>query len=185
MFPAIPYRLFLNSRWGYFIFIFVWAYNTLILQAIVYPLISYYNRNGARCSIGVGFPFRALVPDTDVSEAPEGFLDNFEDGGSGVLDPLDGVRILKQMYTYISEPIAKRYLSTSIKCTPIFAFFFRHIFSERMKERSENFWNNINVYLVCLMAVGMLVAEFVHRELLLALWKKKKTLVDKLKYKML
>jgi len=31
-----------------------------------------------------------------VSEAPEGFLDNFEDGGSGVLDPLDGVRTLKQ-----------------------------------------------------------------------------------------
>lgn len=61
----------------------------------MYPLISYYNRNGARCSIGVGFPFRVLVPDMDVSEAPEGFLDNFEDGGSGVLDPLDGVRILK------------------------------------------------------------------------------------------
>jgi len=68
----------------------------------MYPLISYYNRNGARCSIGVGFPFRVLgvVPDTDVSEAPEGFLDNFEDGGSGVLDPLDGVRILKQMIVY-------------------------------------------------------------------------------------
>jgi len=31
------------------------------------------------------------------------------------------------------------------------------------------------------MAVGMLDAEFVHRELLLALWKK--TLVEKLKYK--
>ena len=64
----------------------------------------------------MGFPFRVLgvVPDTDVSEAPEGFLDNFEDGGSGVLDPLDGVRTL-----------------------------------------------------ACLMAVGMLVAEFVHTELLL------------------
>lgn len=45
----------------------------------------------------MGFPFRVLgvVPDTDVSEAPEGFLDNFEDGGSGVLDPLDGVRTLE------------------------------------------------------------------------------------------
>lgn len=71
----------------------------------MYPLISYYNRNGARCSIGVGFPFRVLgvVPDTDVSEAPEGFLDNFEDGGSGVLDPLDGVRTLKQTIVHESE----------------------------------------------------------------------------------
>lgn len=45
----------------------------------------------------MGFVFRVLevIPDTDVSEAPEGFLDNFEDGGSGVLDPLDGVRILE------------------------------------------------------------------------------------------
>jgi len=64
----------------------------------------------------VGFPFRVLgvVPDTDVSEAPEGFLDNFEDGGSGVLDPLDGVRTLKQMIIYISECIraTERYLST-------------------------------------------------------------------------
>lgn len=33
------------------------------------------------------------------------------------------------------------------------------------------------------MAVGMLVAEFVHRELLLALWKK--TLVEELKYKII
>lgn len=49
----------------------------------------------------MGLPFRVLgvVPDTDVSEAPEGFLDNFEDGGSGVLDPLDGVRTLKQITT--------------------------------------------------------------------------------------
>jgi hypothetical protein len=64
----------------------------------------------------VGFPFLALeaVPDTDVSDAPEGFLDNLEDGGNGVLDPLDGVRTL-----------------------------------------------------VCLTADGMLVAEFVHTELLL------------------
>lgn len=59
--------------------------------------------------------------------------------------------------------------------------FFRHIFSERMKERKENFWINIDVYLACLMAVGILVAELVHRELLLALWKK--TLVEEFKYK--
>ena len=55
-----------------------------------------YNRNGARWSIGVGLPFRLLagVVDTDVSDAPEGFLDSFKDGGSGVLDPLDGVLVL-------------------------------------------------------------------------------------------
>lgn len=65
-----------------------------------FMLISYYKRNGARCSIGVGFPLRVLeppVPDTAVSEAPDGFLDNFVDGGNGVLDPLDGVRTLKQI----------------------------------------------------------------------------------------
>jgi len=50
-----------------------------------------------------------------------------------------------------------------------------------MKERSENFGININVYLACLIAVGMLVAELVHRELLLALWKK--MLVEEFKYK--
>lgn len=85
----------------------------------MYPLISYYNRNGARCSIGVGFVLRVLgvVPDTDVSEAPEGFLDNFEDGGSGVLDPLDGVRTLKQTTVHVSERtrVAERCLSTPIK----------------------------------------------------------------------
>lgn len=54
-----------------------------------------YNRNGARWSIGVGFPFRWVVGvETDVSEAPEGFLDSFRDGGSGVLEPLDGVLVL-------------------------------------------------------------------------------------------
>lgn len=36
----------------------------------------------------------AGVVDTDVSDAPEGFLDSFKDGGSGVLDPLDGVLVL-------------------------------------------------------------------------------------------
>lgn len=85
----------------------------------MYLLISYYNRNGARCSIGIGFPFRVLevVPDTDVSEAPEGFLDNFEDGGSGVLDPLDGVRTLKQTIICVSKctRITERSLSTPIK----------------------------------------------------------------------
>lgn len=30
-----------------------------------------------------------------MSDAPEGFLDSFNDGGSGVLDPLDGVLVLK------------------------------------------------------------------------------------------
>lgn len=111
----------------------------------MYPLISYYNRNGARCSIGVGFPFRVLgvVPDTDVSEAPEGFLDNFEDGGSGVLDPLDGVRTLKQtiyiiLYSECTR-ITEHYLSTPIKLKYKSIPFFRHIFSERIKERSENF----------------------------------------------
>lgn len=29
-----------------------------------------------------------------MSDAPDGFLDNFRDGGSGVLEPLDGVRVL-------------------------------------------------------------------------------------------
>lgn len=55
-----------------------------------------YNRNGARWSIGVGLPFRLVagVVDTDVSDAPEGFLDSFKEGGSGVLDPLDGVLVL-------------------------------------------------------------------------------------------
>lgn len=44
------------------------------------------------------------MPDTDVSDAPEGFLDNFEDGGNGVLDPLDGVRTLKHtIIAYMSE----------------------------------------------------------------------------------
>lgn len=84
----------------FYIFILVRAYADF--TSYMYPLISYYNRNGARCSIGVGFVLRVLgvVPDTDVSEAPEGFLDNFEDGGSGVLDPLDGVRTLKQTTVY-------------------------------------------------------------------------------------
>jgi len=112
----------------------------------MYPLISYYNRNGARCSIGVGFPFRVLgvVPDTDVSEAPEGFLDNFEDGGSGVLDPLDGVRTLKQMiHIHKQMHMCNRELAFNaikLKCKPILVPFFRHIFSERMKERRK-FWN--------------------------------------------
>lgn len=55
-----------------------------------------YNRNGARWSIGVGLPFRCVVGvvDTDVSDAPDGFLESFNDGGSGVLDPLDGVLVL-------------------------------------------------------------------------------------------
>ena len=87
----------------FYIYLYILGYNTLIFTSYKYPLISYYNRNGARCSIGVGFPFRVIgvVPDTDVSEAPEGFLDNFEDGGSGVLDPLDGVRTLKQTIVYV------------------------------------------------------------------------------------
>lgn len=42
--------------------------------------------------------------DTDVSDAPDGFLDNFEPGGKGVDDPLDGVRVLRKIhekYIYI------------------------------------------------------------------------------------
>lgn len=47
--------------------------------------------------MGVGFPLRVpldVVFDTEVSDAPDGFLDNFNDGGSGVLEPLEGVRVL-------------------------------------------------------------------------------------------
>ena len=132
----------------------------------------------------MGFPFRVIgvVPDTDVSEAPEGFLDNFEDGGSGVLDPLDGVRTLKQTIVYVhmyNQTLPFNTNKAARMKTDIGTF--RHIFSERMKERKENFWINIDVYLACLMAVGILVAELVHRELLLALWKK--TLVEEFKYK--
>ena len=32
--------------------------------------------------------------DTEVSDAPDGFLVSFEPGGRGVLEPLDGVRVL-------------------------------------------------------------------------------------------
>lgn len=32
--------------------------------------------------------------DTDVSDAPEGFRESLDPGGRGVLEPLDGVRVL-------------------------------------------------------------------------------------------
>lgn len=53
--------------------------------------------------MGVGFPFLWLagVVETEVSDAPEGFLDNFNDGGSGVLDPLDGVLVLKKISEFL------------------------------------------------------------------------------------
>ena len=60
-------------------------------------LIIGYNLKGALCSIGVGFPFRGMGVDTEVSEAPEGFLDSFDDGGRGVLVPLDGVLVLEEV----------------------------------------------------------------------------------------
>lgn len=125
MFPVIPMRSSLSLRRGCFIFIFSFWYIRGFYKLCVYPLISYYNRNGARCSIGVGFPFLALeaVPDTDVSDAPEGFLDNFEDGGNGVLDPLDGVRTLK--HTIVA------YMSARARVTR--AFTFQHVFWSRSK----------------------------------------------------
>jgi len=75
-----------------------------------------------------------------VSEAPEGFLDNFEDGGSGVLDPLDGVRTLKQTIVYVhmyNQTLPFNTNKAARMKTDIGTF--RHIFSERMKERKENF----------------------------------------------
>lgn len=58
--------------------------------------------------MGVGFPFLWLagVVETEVSDAPEGFLDNFNDGGSGVLDPLDGVLVLKKISEFL---VTRRY----------------------------------------------------------------------------
>lgn len=53
-----------------------------------------YNLKGCLCSIGVGFPFRERGVDIGMSEAPDGLLDNFEDGGRGVLVPLDDVFVL-------------------------------------------------------------------------------------------
>lgn len=55
-----------------------------------------YNLKGCLCSIGVGFPFRERGVDIGMSEAPDGLLDNFEDGGRGVLVPLDDVFVLKK-----------------------------------------------------------------------------------------
>lgn len=54
-----------------------------------------YNLKGCLCSIGVGFPFRERGVDIGMSEAPDGLLDNFEDGGRGVLVPLDDVFVLE------------------------------------------------------------------------------------------
>lgn len=91
----------------------------------------------------MGFPFRVfgVVPDIDVSEAPEGFLDNFEDGGSGVLDPLDGVRTLKQtiVYVHMCNQMLSFNTNKAARMQIEIGPFFRHIFSERMKERKENF----------------------------------------------
>lgn len=50
--------------------------------------------------MGVGFVPRREeigVTDTDVSEAPDGFLDNLDPGGRGVLEPLDGVLVLRKL----------------------------------------------------------------------------------------
>lgn len=46
--------------------------------------------------MGVGLaPLREVSGvETDVSDAPDGFRDNFEPGGNGVVDPLEGVLVL-------------------------------------------------------------------------------------------
>lgn len=56
----------------------------------------FYNRKGARCSIGVGC-LGFFCADVGVSEASDDFLANFVEGGKGVLVPLDEVRVLNKI----------------------------------------------------------------------------------------
>jgi len=75
-----------------------------------------------------------------VSEAPEVFLDNFEDGGSGVLDPLDGVRTLKQtIHGYKRERacvLLSNQLSKPLKNTSRY-FSFRQTLSKEEKRKEK------------------------------------------------
>lgn len=78
-------------------------------------LIIGYNLKGCLCSIGVGFPFREIGVDNGMSEAPDGLLDNFDDGGRGVLVPLDDVFVLK---------IKNKKITNFIQFFYIFHFYF-------------------------------------------------------------